>query len=75
MFSWLIVTVWFEFDNKLFMEHYIKKNHGICRDAISQVVESAKKQYPEQNIKAAKCNDPIIWFKKYKLNQWDQVKD
>ena len=38
-------------------------------------VEKARKKYPEQNIKAAKCNDPIIWFKKYKLNQWDQVKD
>ena len=28
-----------------------------------------------KKIKAAKCNDPIIWFKKYKLDKWDQVKD
>ena len=38
-------------------------------------LDKARKKYPEQNIKAAKCNDPIIWFKKYKLNKWDQVVD
>ena len=75
MFSWLIITIWFEFDGRLAMKHFIDHSASICDKAISNAITKAKIKYPEQNIKAVKCNDPVTWFKKYKLDKWDQVKD
>ncbi len=75
MFSWFVVTIWFEFDGRLAMEHFMNYRATVCKEAVRIVIDKARKKYPEQNIKAAKCNDPIIWFKKYKLNKWDQVVD
>jgi hypothetical protein len=37
--------------------------------------EDYEEKYPLRKFRAAKCNKPSVWFKKYKLNKWDQVKD
>ena len=69
MFSFLIITIWFEFDGNLAMKHFVDYKTSVCDKAISEAVDRAKLKYPEQNIKAAKCNDPVTWFKKYKLDK------
>ena len=75
MFSWFIVTVWFELNNELHMEHYSDFTHNVCKSAISEIASDFDEKYPNRTIRAAKCNDPVTWFKKYKLDKWDQVKD
>ena len=75
MFSWLIITIWFEFDGRLAMKHFIDYSASICDKAMYKAITKAKTKYPQQNIKSVKCNDPVTWFKKYKLDKWDQVKD
>ena len=42
MFSWLIITIWFEFDGKLAMKHFIDHNASICDKAISNAITKAK---------------------------------
>ena len=75
MFSWFIVTVWFELNDKLHMKHYSDFSHNVCKSAISEIASDFDEKYPNRTIRAAKCNDPVTWFKKYKLDKWDQVKD
>jgi hypothetical protein len=72
MFDWFIVTLWFELNNKLYMKHY--PNHLVtdCQRAIVELSEVYKKQYPLREFRAAKCNKPSVWFKKYKLDKWEQ---
>ena len=57
------------------MKHY--PNHLVidCQRAIVELVEDYKEKYPLREFRAAKCNKPSVWFKKYKFNKWDQVKD
>ena len=75
MFSWFIVTVWFEFNNKLHLRHASSFAGENCELVVSKIILDFEKNHQDKIFKAAKCNDPITWFTKYKLNQWDQVKD
>ena len=75
MFSWMIITVGFEFNNKLYMQHHSNFTHDVCEHATLELTSNFNKKHPNKKIKAVKCNDPITWFKKYRLNKWDQVKD
>ena len=51
------------------MEHYSDFTHDVCKLAISEIASDFDEKYPNRTIKAAKCNDPVTWFKKYKLNK------
>ena len=75
MVSWFVVTLWFEYNNKLHMQHHSSFTHDTCKSAASKIIEDFKTNNSKKKIKAVKCNDPITWFKKYRLNDWDQVKD
>ena len=71
MFDWFVVTLWFELNNKLYMKHYSNQLVTDCQKAIVELSEVYKKQYPLRKFRAAKCNKPSIWFKKYKLDKWE----
>ena len=43
-----------------------------CQRAIVELSEVYKKQHPLREFRAAKCNKPSVWFKKYKLDKWEQ---
>ena len=75
MFNFFIVTFWFELNNKLYMKHFSNFKYKNCETAITKIVKDFEKKNPNKTVKAAKCNVPIIWFKKYKLNKWEQIKD
>ena len=75
MFDFFIVTLWFELNNKLYMKHYPYHWVTDCGKAVFELVEHYEEKYPLREFRAAKCNKPSIWFKKYKLNKWDQIKD
>ena len=75
MFNFFIVTFWFELNNKLYMKHFSNFKYKNCEIAITKIVKDFEKKNTNKTVKAAKCNDPIIWFKKYKLNKWEQIKD
>jgi len=75
MVSWFVVTLWFEYNNKLHMQHHSSFTHDTCKSAASKIIEDFKTNNSKKTIKAVKCNDPVTWFKKYRLNDWDQVKD
>ena len=75
MVSWFVITVWFEYNNKLHMQHYSSFTHKTCESATFKIVEDFQTNNSNKKIKAIKCNDPVTWFKKYRLNDWDQVKD
>ena len=75
MVSWFVVTLWFEYNNKLHMQHHSSFTHDTCKSAASKIIEDFKTNNSKKKIKAVKCNDPVTWFKKYRLNDWDQVKD
>ena len=75
MGSWFVVTLWFEYNNKLHMQHHSSFTHDTCKSAAFKIIEDFKTNNSKKTIKAVKCNDPITWFKKYRLNDWDQVKD
>ena len=75
MFSWFVVTVWFEFNNKLHIQHEASFAGENCESVVSQIILDFQENYPNKIIKAAKCNDPVIWFKKYRLNEWGQFKN
>ena len=64
-----------EYNNKLTMKHIPNFKYVECQTAITKLVEDFENKNPNKKIKAAKCNDPVTWFKKYKLNKWDQIKD
>ena len=72
MFSWFIVTVWFEFNDKLHMQHRSSFAGKRCETVVSKIILDFERNHPNKTLKAAKCNDPIIWFKKYRLNEWGQ---
>ena len=75
MFNFFIITFWFELNDKLYMEHFSNFRYADCETAIAKIVTDFEKKNINKKIKAAKCNDPVTWFKKYRLNKWDQVKD
>ena len=75
MVSWFVITVWFEYNNKLHMQHYSSFTHKTCESATFKIVEDFQTNNSNKKIKAIKCNDPVTWFRKYRLNKWDQVKD
>ena len=75
MFNWFILTIWIEYNNKLTMKHISNFKYIECQTAITELIEDFENKNPNKKIKAAKCNDPVTWFKKYKLNKWDQIKD
>tara|TARA_R100001015_G_C4599152_1_gene154219 strand:- start:901 stop:1134 length:234 start_codon:yes stop_codon:yes gene_type:complete len=75
MVSWFVVTLWFEYNNKLHMQHHSSFTHDTCKSAAFKIIEDFKTNNSKKTIKAVKCNDPVTWFKKYRLNDWDQVKD
>jgi len=75
VFNFFIITFWFELNDKLHIKHFSNFRYADCETAIAKIVKDLKKKNINKKIKAAKCNDPIIWFKKYRLNKWDQVKD
>ena len=75
MFNWFILTIWIEYNNKLTMKHISNFKYIECQTAITELIKDFENKNPNKKIKAAKCNDPVTWFKKYKLNKWDQIKD
>ena len=57
------------------MKHVSNFKYVECQTAITKLVEDFENKNPNKKIKAAKGNDPVTWFKKYKLNKWDQIND
>ena len=47
MFSFLIITIWFEFDGNLAMKHFVDYKTSVCDKAISEAVDRAKLKYPK----------------------------
>jgi hypothetical protein len=73
MFEWFIVTLWFELNDKLYMKHYPNHHVTDCKNAVVELIEVYEKKYPFRKFRAAKCNKPIDWFKKYKLDKWEKL--
>ena len=46
------------------MKHIPNFKYVECQTAITKLVEDFENKNPNKKIKAAKCNDPVTWFKK-----------
>tara|TARA_R100001440_G_scaffold33069_2_gene51957 strand:+ start:10738 stop:10977 length:240 start_codon:yes stop_codon:yes gene_type:complete len=75
MFDWFIVTLWFELNNKLYIKHYPNQLVSDCKSAVIELIEVYEEKYPLRKLRAVKCNEPSVWFKKYKLNKWEIFKE
>ncbi len=74
MFDFFIITLWFELNNKLYIKHYPYHWVTNCGKGIHELVKHYEEKYPLRKLKAAKCNEPSVWHKKYKLNKWELFK-
>ena len=72
MFSWFVVTLWFELNDQLYIKHYPKQLITDCKKAVVELIDVYEKEYPLRKFRAAKCNKATDWVRKYKYNDWDK---